>query len=123
MGYRLSCRKTKSVQAITEKPLKAGSGETYGYGIYRTPNPNLSEGHARQVEIEVGGPVVKIRFALMCRVNVSSVHHCTTSRCPEAKKPADTLSITIHRDFWFVNCQSERYQDTRPCALLVKEER
>jgi hypothetical protein len=116
--------KVQFVKAITETPLKPGIGDAYGYGIYCTPNPDIpiTDGYASPTSLNINGQTISVRFMFMCRVNVSSVHHCTAAgECPLAKDPMYTLHISTYKDYWFVNCQNQGYQNIRPYGLLVKE--
>jgi hypothetical protein len=104
------------VKSIIESPLKAGSGQACGYGIYCSPDIETASGYASPITIDGQN----YQYVFMCRVNVSSVHHCTTSPCPEARNPTFTLHMTLTSGYWFVNAENQNYQNIRTYGLLVR---
>jgi hypothetical protein len=113
--------KSHLVESISRTSLHPGPNNGYGLGIYCSPNVNVSEVYTDEIEIPTRTGTRKCKYVFMCRVNTRSIHHCTTSPCPDATNPAYTLHMTTYTDYWFVNCQNEGYQNIRPCGLLVKE--
>jgi hypothetical protein len=88
-----------------------------GYGICCSPKVEVVTRSAASVTMDGED----YTCAFMCRVNVSSVHHCTQSPCPEARNPAFTVHIATDGDYWFVNAEKKNYQNIRTYALLVRK--
>jgi hypothetical protein len=110
--------KADLVNSITQSPLRPGPNNVYGRGVYCSPNVEEAARYAPSFTID--GRTYK--YVFMCRVNVSSVHHCEERPCPEAGNPTFTLHITSRRDYWFVNAENQNYQNIRTYGLLVREE-
>jgi hypothetical protein len=116
---------TKSgfVNGIITNPLKAGTTNAYGYGIYCSPDVSTSEGYTDCLDIPTnsGTGKIKCKYIFMCRVNTRSIHHCTQRPCPSAYDNQYTFHMTVSPNIWFVNCNNSNYQNIRPYGLLVKE--
>jgi hypothetical protein len=113
--------KARFVEIITKAPLKAGSGQVHGHGIYCTPNIEETASYRDSIEVTTRNGAKKCQYVFMCRVNTRSIHHCTEKPCKLAKDPRYTLHMTTRKDYWFVNCQNEGYQNIRPYGILVRE--
>jgi hypothetical protein len=108
--------KKQFVKGITESPLQAGNGQTYGYGIYCSPSIRVASDYTSAVKIDGR----RYQYVFMCRVNVSSIHRCTEQPCREARNPSFTLHMTTYPDYWFVNAENQSYQNIRTYGLLVR---
>jgi hypothetical protein len=106
------------VKSITQSPLRPGDHNYYGRGVYCSPQVEEAADYAPSVTIDGAN----YQYVFMCRVNVSSVHHCQDRPCPEAGNPAFTLHITTTTDYWFVNAENQNYQNIRTYGLLVREQ-
>jgi hypothetical protein len=113
--------KSRFVDSITKNSLHPGAGNSYGYGIYCSPDPTAAESYTDVLDLQTNTGTRKYKCMLVCRVNVSSVHYCTTSPCPHDRDPTYTVHITTFPKYWFVNCQNQGYQHIRPYGILVKE--
>jgi hypothetical protein len=113
--------KSSLVSSIIQSPLRPGGGNSFGRGIYCSPNPQTAEGYADVLQVQTNTGTLKCKFVLACRVNVSAVHCCTACPCPCAQDNNYTVHVTSSDGIWFVNGGNEKYQYIRPYGLLVKE--
>jgi hypothetical protein len=113
-----------SVKDITKSPLRSGSHNVYGKGIYCSPDVTVAEGYCYprlELDTKVGKKYYK--YVFMCRVNVSNIHICGTYPCPYANNPAYTVHFTYpNRNIWFVNMNNSNYEYIRQYGILIKEE-
>jgi hypothetical protein len=109
------------VKDITQMPRQPGQRNTYGYGIYCSPNPTIAVADTDEIDMPTAEGAAKLRYMFMCRVNVASVHRCTQSPCPDAQNPSYTVHITPSPDIWFVTCQAQFYQNIRQYGILVNK--
>jgi hypothetical protein len=110
------------VKSITENPLETGPHNFYGDGIYCSSNPVIAEKYTDVLTLRQSSERATYRYMFHCRVNVSNVHHCQATPCPEARSSQYTLHETQEPGIWFVNCRNESYQNIRAYGLLVKEQ-
>jgi hypothetical protein len=113
--------KAKVVETITREPLRAGTTNLFGYGIYCSPKVEEAAAYTDSRKVTTRDGEKQLKYVFMCRVNTRSIHHCTEGSCKLDKDPAYTLHMTTCTDYWFVNCKNEGYQNIRPYGILVRE--
>jgi hypothetical protein len=114
---------SKNVKGILTSPLKAGCGDCYGKGIYCTPDVDTAEDYCKNpLTLDLGDGKKQYKYVFMCRVNVSNIHNCTNTPCPEAEDPKYTIHFTTYKPCWFVNLNNSKYENIRPYGILIKGE-
>jgi hypothetical protein len=112
-----------SLKSILTNGFRSGSENHFGKGIYCTPYIKTAQNYCKaRYEINTIHGMKRIKFVMMCRVNVSRVHLCTQRPCPES----NNLNYTIHQPTgttveWFMNPNNQNGNFIRPYGILIKE--
>jgi hypothetical protein len=109
-----------NLYSLLNSPMYAGSGDSFGKGIYVSPDFSTAEGYSSSYSVQTKKGTKTFKFVLMCRVNTKNVHHCTTSPCPYAQSTSYTLHMTTNSSIWFVNQSNTNHQNIRITGILVK---
>jgi hypothetical protein len=111
-----------NVKNLTETAFKPGPRQTFGFGIYCSPNPGVAEHYSKDpivLNTRTGRKTCKYMF--MCRVNTGNVCRCTEKICRNLNNKAYTLHITKGSNEWLIAGQNAGAEYIRPYGILVKE--